>query len=103
MGLRYRLHDRDLPGCPDLVFPRHHKIIFVHGCFWHLHSCQFGRVRPKTNARYWHDKRKGNSTRDRKNITALRRVGWKVLIVWECWIRQPALLQSRLRAFLADC
>lgn len=103
MGFRFRLHRKDLAGKPDLVLPRHHKVIFVHGCFWHMHRCRYGRVTPKTNADFWQTKRTGNVARDRRNLRSLRRDGWKVLVVWECWTRDPeARLIPRLHAFLSE-
>ena len=99
MGYRYRLHRRDLPGIPDMVFPRHKKIIFVHGCFWHMHRCRFGKVVPKTNAKFWQIKRKGNVDRDKRNIRKLRRMGWRVLVVWECHTRKPGRLAKKLGTF----
>ena len=100
MGYRYRLHRSDLPGKPDLVFPRLKKIIFVHGCFWHMHRCRYGRVEPATNAEFWEKKRMGNVTRDKRNIRKLRRLDWKVLVVWECWTKMPDSLENRLCKFL---
>ena len=75
MGFRFRLHRKDLPGKPDLVLPGRGKIIFVHGCFWHMHRCRYGRVVPKTNAEFWQAKRQGNMDRDRRNRRALRADG----------------------------
>ena len=100
MGYRFRLHRRDLPGRPDLVFPRTRKIVFVHGCFWHMHVCHAGRVKPKTNAEFWQTKRSGNVARDCVSIRLLRQSGWRVLIVWECETRKPEQLKRRLCAFL---
>jgi len=102
MGYRFRLHRRALPGSPDLVLARHRKVIFVHGCFWHKHRCKYGRVRPATNAEFWEKKRQGNVERDRRNLKALRAMGWKILVVWECWTRDRAKLEQRLRSFLED-
>ena len=102
MGYRYRLHQSDLPGKPDLVLTRHHKIIFVHGCFWHMHNCRYGRVKPKTRPEFWETKRNGNVTRDKKNIRKLRRLGWKVLVIWECQTRHPEKLSITLQHFLAS-
>jgi DNA mismatch endonuclease (patch repair protein) len=100
LGYRFRLHRRDLPGTPDVVLPRLRKIINVHGCFWHLHSCQRRRKPPVNNAAYWEAKRRGNARRDRRNLRKLVRQGWKVLVVWECQIRDSAKLSGRLKAFL---
>jgi len=100
MGYRYRLHRKNLPGKPDLVFPSLQKIIFVHGCFWHMHRCRYGRVKPKTNAGFWEAKRTGNVERDRTNRRKLRALGWQVFVVWECWTRDIAKLEMRIRGFL---
>ena len=103
MGFRFRLHRRDLPGTPDLVLPRHNKVIFVHGCYWHMHRCRYGRVIPKTNTEFWQTKRMGNVERDRRNMRKLRRNGWSVLILWECWTRNvEEKLIPRLEEFLYD-
>ncbi len=99
-GFRYRLHRQDLPGCPDIVLPRLKKIVFVHGCFWHKHRCRYGRVVPKTNRAYWENKRQGNVQRGRKDIHLLKRLGWDVLVVWECWTRDASKLEELLKAFL---
>ena len=100
MGYRYRLHRTDLPGKPDLVFPRLRKIILVHGCFWHMHKCSYGRVIPKTNSEFWNDKRQGNVRRDRRTIAALKRNSWKVKVIWECQIRRESGLNKLLTDFL---
>src|SRR5438132_4825500 len=81
LGYRYRLHRKDLPGKPDLVFSRHNKVIFVHGCFWHMHDCKYGVVVPATNAKFWKAKRLGNVNRDRRNEVAIAELGWDVLVV----------------------
>lgn len=97
MGFRYRLHARDLPGVPDLVFPRLRKIIFVHGCFWHQHpGC--GRL-PKSRQDFWMRKLSQNRERDMKNQRKLRSIGWRILIVWECQLKR-ASLPTRLLRFL---
>jgi DNA mismatch endonuclease (patch repair protein) len=101
LGYRYRLHVRDLPGCPDIVLPKHNAIIFVHGCFWHMHNCRFGRVTPKTNAKFWQKKRTGNVERDKKQRWLLRKE-WSVLTVWECETRDLKKLSRRLVGFLVD-
>jgi len=103
MGYRFRLHRRDLPGTPDLVLPRHSKVIFVHGCFWHMHRCRYGRVTPRKNAAFWAAKRQANVERDRKALRRLRSDGWRVLVVWECWTRDPEIkLIPRLTQFLDE-
>lgn len=100
LGYRFRLHRRDLPGAPDLVFPRLKKIIFVHGCYWHIHDCPWGCVAPKTNARFWQAKRTGNVQRDQKSARKLKRLGWRVLTIWECETRDMPRLSGRLSRFL---
>ena len=100
LGYRYRLHRRDLPGSPDLVFPRLRKAIFVHGCFWHRHGCRLTTM-PSSNRRFWENKFKHNQARDRRVCRQLRRRGWDVLVVWECQTRRPGWLLQRLESFLA--
>ena len=101
MGYRFRIHRRDLPGNPDIVLPRHKKIILVHGCFWHGHSfCTKGRRRPKTNSNLWKAKIEGNAQRDRLNLKRLRRRGWKVLVVWECQVGKATAIPKMLERFL---
>jgi DNA mismatch endonuclease (patch repair protein) len=103
LGYRYRLHVRDLPGCPDLVFPRRRKVILVHGCFWHQHDCPMGNRMPKTRVRFWQRKLEGNVKRDAEIKRQLRNDGWKILVVWECQAvpsrMQP--LTTRIDWFLA--
>jgi len=101
LGFRFCLHRKDLPGKPDIVLPRHKKVVFVHGCFWHMHNCRYGRVTPKTRAEFWQTKRKGNVERDKKNLRKLRKLGWKVLVIWECQTRKPHQLMSKLQEFLS--
>jgi DNA mismatch endonuclease (patch repair protein) len=101
MGYRYRLHVASLPGNPDLVLPRHRKVIFVSGCFWHRHGC--GRCRiPAARRRYWVGKLERNAARDKRVQRALRRQGWGVMVVWECQTQRAKLdrLQNRLDRFL---
>ena len=100
MGFRFRLYRKDLPGCPDIVLPRHQKVIFVHGCWWHRHNCRLGRREPKSRRSYWLPKLKGNKDRHKKNCFLLRKQGWKVLTIWECWTRDLKKLESRVRDFL---
>lgn len=86
-GYRYRLHRRDLPGIPDIVLPKYHAVIFVHGCFWHAHAgCHYYKL-PKTNTAFWEEKLYANMARDKKNMKALALKGWRVLVVWECSVR----------------
>jgi len=101
-GFRYRLHVRALPGCPDLVFPGRRKAIFVHGCFWHLHEGCTGYRLPRTRQDFWLPKLEANRERDRRTLSALRRQGWKVAIVWECELKNLARVLKRLSSFLAD-
>jgi DNA mismatch endonuclease (patch repair protein) len=88
-GFRYRLHGTGLPGRPDLVLPKHGAVVFVHGCFWHAHSCQKGRI-PATRSEFWLEKFEANQTRDIRNERALRRLGWRVLTIWECSLTTAA-------------
>ena len=100
LGYRFRLHRRDLPGTPDLVFPRLRRAIFVHGCFWHRHEGCARTTTPKTRAAYWREKFEQNVHRDRRNLAALRDLGWEVLVVWECQTFERAELLARLSRFL---
>lgn len=100
LGFRFRLCNRDLPGSPDLVFPRLNCVIFVHGCFWHAHSCNKGARRPLHNASQWRAKLERNNIRDRHALRKLRRLGWRVLVIWECQLKRPALVEQRLLVFL---
>ena len=102
LGYRYRLHRKDLPGTPDVVLPRHRKIILIHGCFWHGHEqCKRAKV-PANNSDIWRGKIECNRARDMRNVAALRDLGWDVLIVWECEVRDPTDLANRLRCFLTN-
>jgi DNA mismatch endonuclease (patch repair protein) len=101
MGYRFRLHRKDLPGKPDLVFPRLRKAIFVHGCFWHGHDCARGARVPKNNREYWTKKIEKNQERDSIARTALARLGWKVAVFWECELKNESLAGARIRKFLA--
>lgn len=98
MGLRFRLHRRDLPGRPDLVFPRHRLAIFVHGCFWHRHAGCANCSMPKTRPEFWQRKFRGNVERDRRACEQLKQQGWRTLVVWECEAEDPARLDSILSA-----
>ena len=102
MGYRYRLHRKDLPGKPDLVFPRRRKVIFVHGCFWHQHAgpaCKIARL-PKSNSDYWLPKLARNVERDAEHQAGLRELRWDALIVWECEIEESGNLMEKIRHFL---
>lgn len=101
LGYRYRLHRRDLPGKPDIVFPGKKSVIFVHGCFWHGHSCKRGARIPKTNTDYWTGKIQRNIERDASNARTLKDMGWKVLVVWECEIKEKSQLIKKLIRFLS--
>jgi DNA mismatch endonuclease (patch repair protein) len=101
MGFRYRLCVRSLPGAPDLVLAKHRKAMFVHGCFWHRHSCPRGSM-PTTRSDFWRQKLEGNKKRDARNLRALRRAGWDVLVIWECETRNSDSLSAKLRRFLAS-
>ena len=101
LGFRYRLHRRDLPGSPDLVFRGRHKVIFVHGCFWHRHpGCKLAAV-PKTGEDFWQRKFEQNVQRDRTVVELLKKNGWEVLIVWECETRKPEGLPEKVMEFLS--
>jgi DNA mismatch endonuclease (patch repair protein) len=100
LGYRFRLHRKDLPGKPDIVLNRHRKIIDVRGCFFHMHKCRYGRVEPATRAEFWKNKRQSNVERDKRNLKLLRKDGWRVLIVWECQIKDKTKLTELLRNFL---
>ena len=100
MGLRYRLHRRDLPGSPDLVFPSRRLALFVHGCFWHGHDCARGARVPKSNTGYWLAKVARNRARDASASSALAQLGWRVEAVWECELKDEAALAGRLRDVL---
>jgi DNA mismatch endonuclease (patch repair protein) len=96
----YRLCRRDLPGAPDIAYIGRKKAIFVHGCFWHGHDCRRGARAPKANADYWRDKIAKNRARDEKHLESYRALGWDVLTVWDCEMRDRAALVERLRTFL---
>jgi DNA mismatch endonuclease (patch repair protein) len=100
-GYRFRLHVKDLPGKPDIVLPKYNTVIFVNGCFWHQHQeCRGGRI-PKSRKRYWEPKLLGNVERDKKNIRKLRKLGWRVKVVWECEInKNPQTTIDKVIRFL---
>lgn len=100
LGLRYRVHVGTLPGRPDIVIPALRKVILVHGCFWHGHRrCKHGKL-PKSKLRYWGPKIEGNIARDARHRRALRAMGWKALVIWECQMREPRRFVDRLLPFL---
>lgn len=100
LGFRFRLHRRDLPGSPDLVFPGPRKVIFVHGCYWHRHpGCRLA-YEPKSNVAFWKKKFAANVARDEKALADLKDQGWDTLVVWECEAKDSELVASRLSAYL---
>lgn len=102
LGCRFRLHRKDLPGAPDIVFPRLRRVLFVHGCFWHGHSCKRGNRIPKTNREYWVQKIQRNRNRDSEHARDLEALGWRQLVIWECELRdQREATEERIRRYLA--
>jgi DNA mismatch endonuclease, patch repair protein len=99
LGFRFRIHRKDLPGCPDIVLPRHRKIILVHGCFWHGHGCKIS-PKPKSNQAYWEGKIAANKARDARTLRSLARLKWSVLELWECETRDPVMLERIVGAFM---
>jgi DNA mismatch endonuclease (patch repair protein) len=104
LGVRYRLHDRKVPGNPDLVFPRLKKVVFVHGCFWHRHCCAKGCSMPASRVKFWKAKFARNTARDALVKRLLRREGWRALVVWECQLKPSRINRTteRLRKFLLE-
>lgn len=100
LGLRFRLHRKDLPGKPDLVFPRAQVVIFVHGCFWHGHNCPMFKW-PATRRDFWKVKISGNRKRDKSSVDTLQSAGWRVLVVWECALRGPG--RRPVQEVLQEC
>lgn len=101
LGYRYRLHSKDLPGKPDLVFSGRKKVIFVNGCFWHYHNCKDGKL-PKSNLDYWLPKLKENRRRDACNQKLITSTGWQFLVIWQCQIRDTVTLKKTIVTFLED-
>lgn len=99
LGYRFRIHRRDLPGSPDIVFPSRKKVVFVHGCFWHGHGCKWGQL-PKSRPEYWKPKIETNRERDKRALTELREAGWEPLVVWQCELRDLEGAVGRVEAFL---
>jgi DNA mismatch endonuclease (patch repair protein) len=96
-GLRYRLHGKHLPGKPDLVFAGMKAVVFVHGCFWHMHRCKYGKPAPATNSDFWAHKRRSNAERDKRTRKALKSEGWRVFEIWECQTRDEEMLRAKLQ------
>jgi DNA mismatch endonuclease (patch repair protein) len=102
MGYRFRLHVPDLPGKPDIVLPRHRKIIFVHGCFWHQHkNCKIAH-KPKSRISYWQPKLNANKKRHRKHMRTLKSLGWNCIVVWECETKNLNKMKAKLQEFLGN-
>ena len=104
MGYRYRLRETKLPGKPDLVFHKYKKVIFVHGCFWHRHpdeNCKLARL-PKSRKKFWITKLEGNHKRDIAKQQELRKIGWDILVIWECELKNSNFIESKIRTFLTD-
>jgi DNA mismatch endonuclease, patch repair protein len=102
LGFRYRLHHPLLPGKPDITLTRHRKVINVHGCFFHMHDCRYGRVAPKTRGEFWKEKREKTVERDRRNDEELQHLGWQVLTIWECETRDQVSLSKKIQWFMAS-
>lgn len=102
LGFRFRLHDKRLPGKPDLLLPKHEAVIFVHGCFWHGHNCPAFKW-PKTRAEFWRSKIERNRENDERHVKALRGMGWRVCVIWECSVRKSGgeVLAARIARWLA--
>lgn|SRR5262249_6430584 len=98
MGLRYRLHQKHLPGTPDLVFPKHRAVIFVNGCFWHGHACAKGRL-PKSRLDFWAPKIQHNRERDAESVRRLRSEGWRILTIWQCETKDLKRMRTKLANF----
>ncbi|MDX9972326.1 MAG: very short patch repair endonuclease [FCB group bacterium] len=101
LGYRYSLRRSDLPGKPDLAFVSRKRVIFVHGCFWHGHSCRHGCL-PKSRLEYWAPKIAANKARDRRQVNELKKAGWGVLVVWQCQLKRIGAVEARVRRFLDD-
>ncbi|MDP2121277.1 MAG: very short patch repair endonuclease [Hoeflea sp.] len=99
LGYRFRLHRKDLPGKPDLVFPSRCKVLFVHGCFWHGHTCKYGKL-PSSNIEFWREKIERNKARDAETLDALRSLGWETFVIWQCEIKDIDRTERALVEFL---
>lgn len=102
LGVRTARHFTNLPGSPDFVVPELKKAIFVHGCFWHRHSCRNGKRLPKSKKNFWVNKLEGNRKRDSRNLRALNRLGWSYITIWECKLSKAAIVENRIIKFLGD-
>jgi DNA mismatch endonuclease (patch repair protein) len=100
-GFRFRINVTSLLGKPDIVLRKYHTVIFINGCFWHGHDCKYGHL-PKSNVEFWKVKINGNIERDKRNITALEKQGWSVIIIWECEIKNVELQKERLSKLLLE-
>jgi len=100
MGFRFRLHGEDLPGNPDIILPKHKKLIFIHGCFWHGHKGCKRSKRPSSNVLFWQNKLDKNAERDKQKQKELTKLGWKYLVIWQCEITKPKLLRNKIKRFL---
>jgi len=101
-GFRFRLHRKDLPGKPDIALPKYKTVIFVHGCFWHRHHGCKRCITPSTNTEFWEEKFRKNVERDAKNREALETLGWKVIVIWECEIKNECLRKTRLEKVCSE-
>lgn len=102
MGYRFRLQCKELPGTPDIVLPRYRKIVMVHGCFWHGHDACRRAARPSSNVEFWNRKLDANKARDREVVSKLSTLGWDVLVVWQCELRDASRLRVRLQQFMTN-
>ncbi|MDR0972851.1 MAG: DNA mismatch endonuclease Vsr, partial [Prevotellaceae bacterium] len=100
-GFRYRKNVRDLPGKPDIVLPKYKTTIFIHGCFWHGHDCKRGGL-PESNFEFWKEKIGNNIERDKRNIVDLKQLGWNVIVIWQCEIRNIRLREGRLEKLISE-
>jgi DNA mismatch endonuclease (patch repair protein) len=100
LGYRFRLYSDKLPGKPDIILPRFHKLIFVHGCFWHQHKGCKASARPSSHSEYWNKKLDKNVLRDKRNLAALKNAGWDILIIWECQILKKISIVNKIKKFM---